>query len=112
MRAAQLRELLRLERRGKFPDGAGGFDEGWGEVADNIPAKVFHKTGSEQVLAERLKGVTVLEIHVRSNEMISTMTTDDRLVDARTGALYNIKTVLPDTRNRILMITATLGTLQ
>ena len=112
MKSGQLRQRLTLERRGTTRDSSGGVVDTWETVAAGIHAKVFHKTGSEQVLSERIKGVTVMDIHMRLSTNNSAMKTDDRLTNDRTGELYNIVSVLPDMKGRVLMITATLGTLQ
>lgn len=112
MRRQRLRDRVTLQQRGKTPDGAGGFTEGWADVSTSIPCDIFHRSGSENVIAERIKGVEILEIKMRSLSQVATLTTDDRLVNEVSGALYNVKTALPDDSRKWLFVTVEKGTLQ
>lgn len=112
MSAGRLRFKIRVERRGKTRNSSGGIVEGWTTVNSAIPAAIYHKGGSEAVLSERLKGVSSMEIKARYSSKTKVITTDDRLIDERSGEAYNVKTVLPDARRRFIFITVTKGTLQ
>ena len=110
MRAGTLREKIRTETRTSVSDGGGGFDDAWATTESGIFAGILAKSGSEKLLEERLKGVVVHEITVRYSDKTSSINSDMRIVNERSGAVYNIAAVLPDTRKRFIVITATTGT--
>ena len=112
MKRQRLRDRVRLERRGTTRNSSGGVVETWETVSEGVPCDIFHRSGSENVIAERIKGVEVLEIKMRDLSQVATMTTDDRLVNEFTGELYNIKTALPDDSRKWLFLTVTKGALQ
>ena len=112
MKRQRLRDRVTLQRRGKNPDGAGGFTEGWADVSTDIPCDIYHRSGSENVIAERIKGIEILEIKMRALSQVDTLTTDDRLVNNVSGELYNVKTALPDDTRKWLYLTVEKGSLQ
>jgi len=110
MRAGTLREKIRTEQRTSVSDGGGGSIDAWQTVNSGIFAGILAKSGSEKLLEQRLKGIVVHEITVRYSSNTTGINTDMRIVNERSGEVYNISAVLPDTRRRFLVITATTGT--
>ena len=63
----------------------------------SVSGAIKHLRGSEEVLASRLGGVHPLLITVRATSLTRKITTDWRLIDARTGTEYAIRDVTPET---------------
>ncbi len=78
-------------------------EDGYGNtVADfveqfSVSGAIKHLRGGEDVLASRLGGVHPLLITVRDTSLTRKITTDWRLIDARTGTEYAIRDVTPET---------------
>lgn len=64
MRAGQLRERVTLQAPLRTPDGAGGADIGWSEVA-TLWARVEAQGGGELPAGERLEARARLEVTIR-----------------------------------------------
>lgn len=116
MAAGPMRERIRFERRqATAGDGAGNFEEAWAQVGGTVWARIAPAKGRETVLASKLQGVKPVEITVRwSRELAdgaARITSDDRIVNPRTGEVFNITAPPenPDQRRKYLLITAEAG---
>jgi head-tail adaptor len=64
----------------------------------------------EQVVADRLAGLSVFEIVVRFADEISDLSARDRIIEVDTGLVHNIRHVMdPDNRGREFKITTETG---
>lgn len=109
--ARDFRERVRFERRRENgDDGYGNVQYEWQPVAGPMAARIKPARGAEQVLADRLSGVEVFEIIVRSFAATRALTTEDRCVNQRSGTIYNIRSITnPDEQNEFLLLLAQSG---
>ena len=110
MQAGKLREKIRAEQRGQVSDGGGGYVDSWTTYKAGIPAQIVAVGGREQVLERRMAGVVDYEIVVRHSSNTSGITEAMRIVDERSGQIYNIGPPRTDQRKRMVFIPATIGT--
>jgi SPP1 family predicted phage head-tail adaptor len=111
MPAGRLRHLVRLERPAKQNDGYGNVENGWQEI-QTLSAEIKPMRGSETVEAGKLEGRLAYEILIRWNATLGDgrLSNADRAVNARTGEVYNIRTVENrDMKRQWLTITAEAG---
>jgi head-tail adaptor len=90
----ELRESVRFERREVVGegDGFGNSDGDWLPLIARRSAKLVPRTGGEQVVAERLQGVSSWDLWVRFDQATSQVEPGDRLVDRRNAArVFNIR---------------------
>lgn len=101
--AGQLRERVAYEERAAIADDGYGNTEGDWQVKFYRSASIVPKLGGEQVQASRLSGVQPYLITMRSDSDTRTIIVEGRLRNARTDAIYNIRTVTnPDLKNHYL----------
>lgn len=83
--AGDLRDRVRFERRASAQNDIGGTSGDWEVLIDSRRANLLPtSTGrGETVLAQRLQGVAMFDLWVRSDRKTREVTTDDRVVDAR-----------------------------
>lgn len=94
-----LREKVTFYRRSTTPDGYGNQLGTWSSLVGPVSARIMPLKGGEQVLQERLSGVNLYQITVRSSAAIRGVTTEDRAVNTRTGEEYNLTSIQnPDER--------------
>lgn len=97
--AGALSERVTFSKRIETDDGLGNVESDWVDQF-NEPTRLRPKLGSEPVIAARQAGVQPLLLVVRSSARTRSVTPAWRAVNARTGAIYNIRTVAnPDERN-------------
>lgn len=114
MPAGQLRERVRFERRGtSADDGYGNEIAAWATL-DTVAAQIRPMGGSESVISAKLEGRSPVEIVVRWSAALGSgadkLTTDDRVVDARAGTVFNIRAIENrDQRRKYLTITCDAG---
>lgn len=89
--AGQYRHRVHVERQRAELDGAGGSRSVWRRQWSDIPARVLPMKGGEEVRDGRLKGDTNFEITIRANPTTNQIVPSDRLVNARTGAVYTVQ---------------------
>jgi len=79
-------------------DGKGNRTAGFAGTADfTLAARIVPRLGGEQVLAGRLTGTDYVNITVRASGESKSVTPDWRAIDARTGDVYNIRSIIdPD----------------
>lgn len=71
-------------------DGHGGVVTSW-ETRFSVAARLVPKLGGEDVVAQRMQGKQPYIVTVRSSSETRMVTTAWRARNARTGAIYNIK---------------------
>jgi len=100
MRAGPLRNRCTIQNRQRVPDGAGGFVEGWADIADGgVWAEITMPTGRVAVVADQLTGLVTAEIRIRPrSDVVAQM----RLVHKTTT--YLIEAVLPDNERSMLRL--------
>lgn len=97
-----------LSERVKFQERVGGLDEYGNELTTwqdraTVAARIRPRHGGEEVMSGRLQGIQPYTMTVRSSTQTRDVTPAWRAVNARTGAVYNIKTVTnPDERGAML----------
>jgi head-tail adaptor len=109
--AGELRELVKIERPLRTPNGRGGEAPlKWRVVASGLPAKISPTKGGEDVRAARLTGVNSYDVTVRMSSALADVTADMRLTNERTGKVYNIKWAANlDERGAFLVLTVVAG---
>lgn len=92
--AGPLREVLIAEQRVEQEDEYGNTQGKWQEQA-RFNAAVEARRGGEHVIANRLQGVVSYIATARYSIAAAGVMPDWRLVNARSGAVYNIRTWVP-----------------
>jgi len=110
VRSGSLRRRIKIEHRNRVADGGGGFEQGWSTYQDNIAARIVTTSGRESVIADALAGVSTQEIFVRESSRTREIDNLMRIVDKRDGKVYDIKSVWPDERRRVIKIMTQSGT--
>ena len=106
--AGQLRERVRFQRRA--PDENGEAMGPWVDVfGDPIAAEILLTGGGEEVRSQRLQGLSPAKITVRGCIAIREATNAWRIVDARDGTLFDIKSVGHDVRRAWFVFTVEAG---
>ena len=109
--AGRMRELINFQQRAPVIDGYGNTVAGWATVLGPFYARIRPLKGVEQMVDQRLSGVSDYEITVGSIAALLAVTTEWRIQHARTGVTYNIiATQNPDERNAQLAFTVKSGT--
>lgn len=93
MGAGRLNERIHLERPKAHQNGRGGVEKGWDRVF-TTSAGFTRLRGGEQVIGARLAGVQPTVIKVRYSRKSAEITPEWRAIDARTGEVFNIRTVV------------------
>lgn len=107
--AGSLRERVRFESPTPQDDDYGNSVEGWTDEF-TVAAQIKPLKGGENVMAARLGGVQPVVIIVRSSSQTRQISTDWRVVDARKGTVFNVRSIANmDERNRFLDIIAQAG---
>lgn len=109
MEAGTLRERVAFDKRTTIPnDGAGNTVGPWAEQFTCAAAIVFMK-GGEPVMAARLAGVQPVAVTVRRFAQTVTADTAWRIRDARSGAVFNIRSVTPSADRKWIEFTCEVG---
>lgn len=89
--AGSFRDRVNVTRLKKQADGAGGtrtvFETKW----SSIPAQILPMRGGEEVKGGRLASVSDFEITTRADSVTRLIVPTDRLVNTRTGVIYEVK---------------------
>lgn len=94
MPAGALREKVTFQRQAVGAgDGMGNLLDDFADIPDaiGIHAQLTPLRHGEAVLAEGIQGRRVFRVIVRYTNVLAGITVNDRMVDARSGALFNIK---------------------
>lgn len=89
-RAGALNHRVRFEQPVAQSDGAGGQQNGFAELMV-CAANVQVQRGGETVMAGRLAGKNAAVISVRLGGQQKNVTTECRVVDVRSGEIFNIR---------------------
>ena len=92
--AGPMREVLIAQRREDVEDQYGNTQGQWVEQA-RFNASVEARRGGEAVIAGRLQGTVAYMVRTRYSAYAAAVSPDWRLVDARSGAIYAIRTWVP-----------------
>lgn len=93
-RSAELRDKVSFERRAGTVNVGGVVKADWQALGVVRSARVVARMGGEGVMAARLTATQPFEITVRYDSGTRTITTDDRVVDARDpGRVWAIKSI-------------------
>lgn len=100
----ELREKIGFYIQVEEDDGYGNTTSGWKATPEFIvSAAVVPKLGGETVMAGRLQGHNLVNVHIRSSEQTREIGTDWKAKNERSGVEYNIRSVInPDKRDRFL----------
>lgn len=89
-----LDQRVGFSKPGAVDDGLGGTRSEFVEQF-NCAAGYMHLRGGEAVLAARLEGQHTQVVRVRSYAMTRQVTSDWRIEDKRSGAVFNIRDITP-----------------
>ncbi|GGD30797.1 head-tail adaptor protein [Aureimonas glaciei] len=92
--AGQLRERFAFDGPTEVDDGYGGVVAGFGEQF-SVAARRQYLRGGEAVQAARLQGKQPVILTVRRSSQTEAITTQWRARDARTGEVFNIRSIEP-----------------
>jgi SPP1 family predicted phage head-tail adaptor len=106
--AGQLTQRVAFERREEVDRGDGVTVGQWKEQF-KCWAGYKHLRGGETVQAARLQGQQTLIIRVRSSSQTKGVTSDWRIRDTRTGALFDIKNPEPENNRMFISFTCQSG---
>lgn len=108
MRAGEFPERIQFQQRGEDENGDRLGD--W-EAEDRFKtaARYTYLRGGEAVMQSRLTGVQPVVIRVRTSATMREVTSDFRILDLRSGEAFNIRSVMPDRRRKIIDFTCDTG---
>ena len=89
--ASDLRDRVSLERQEEVDDGYGGVVGQWVTQFERNACILLSK-GGETVIAARLQSIQPALIIVRHDAETATITAAWRLIETRSGTIYNIRT--------------------
>lgn len=109
MAAGALRERVTFQRKGSDAgDGAGNYDTAFADISGlvSIAAQIKPIRQGEVALAEGVQGRVLFEVTLRYTGTAASLRVGDRMMNARTSALYNIKSPAtnPDMRRKYLKL--------
>lgn len=108
MIAGTLIEKVTFQSPVSVEDGYGGREDGWTD-AFTARAGYTRLRGTETVMAARLEGRQPTVIKVRASADTRRVTTDWRVKDARSGEVFNIRSIIESQNRRYFDITAESG---
>lgn len=109
--ASQLFEKVRLESPAPASDGYGGPVSGW-NAEFSVRAEFIYLRAGEAVEQGRLVGQNTIVVRVRRSAQSLRIREDWRIVDERTGAAMNVRSIIPSRDRRFLDVTAQTGVAQ
>jgi len=82
-RIGALRDRVRIERRADDDagDGAGNYEGEWETLIETRRARIVPRKGGEQVIADRLTGVSSFDVWMRFDRISAQIRAGDRLVN-------------------------------
>lgn len=90
----ELIESVAFDAPTQTADGSGGTDAGWAE-AHACRAKFRYLRGGEAVMAARLQGKQPVLVTIWNCADARAITPAYRMRDVRTGAVYNVRSIVP-----------------
>ncbi len=114
MPAGALRESVTFQRLGAGAgDGAGNFATAFANIPGlvAVAAQLRPVKQAEVVLAEGVQGRVLFEVTLRWTDAAAGINAGDRMVDARTGATFNVKSpaMNPDQHRKYIRVLAEQG---
>ena len=112
MAAGKLRSRIRLEKRtDTVQDGYGNsVDAGEWETITEVAASILPLKGNEKNVADHQESQVRHKIKIRGGKLVEDVTGGWRVVNARTGDIFNIKyTANYDMRNRYIFLYCTMN---
>ena len=98
--AGKFRERVQFQRRSTISDGMGNALSNWSNLTRPYWARISPLKGTEQVINQRLAGVNLFNIVCRLCSDLRQVTSEDRIINLRSGETYNIQsTQNTDERN-------------
>lgn len=94
--AGDLRGRFDFQKHSIADDGFGNPTVGEFQTVFSAAGRLIPLRGGETVLAGRLLGQQTYALSIRSSIQARTVTTDWRVIDARTGRIYQIKSPASD----------------
>lgn len=109
--AGALRHRITVERRTAADDGFGNtVSDTWAAVISDVPAEIRPLRGDEGVEASKIEARGLFEVKVRQSSRTLQIAASDRIKDARTGQLMNVRYIEnPDIRGKFLKIVCESG---
>jgi head-tail adaptor len=104
-----MRDRVRFDQLLQASGGYSSGSEAWEALATCAAyIKTINGPGDgEQVIADALRGINLIEIHVRKSTALQNLSSNDRVLNLRSGETYNVTKVTdPDFRGNILVIEA------
>jgi hypothetical protein len=110
MRAGEARDLIRFDRKGSVSGGYVKTGADWTSLI-TVSAKVEAMSrGDEEVIGDKVRGVSDFKITVRDCAALASLTTSDRAINARSGVIYDLRHVDRQTGRADVIISADAGT--
>lgn len=81
--AADLKDVIRIQRRALADDGYGNKAGDWVDLMQPRPAQLTPTRGGDQVIAARAQGTALFDCWLRYDREAATTNASDRVVDAR-----------------------------
>jgi len=107
--AGQLRDRLEFYKKvDTAADALGNVQRVW-ELQFTTQARVVQRIGGETVLQARLSGQNLASITVRRNSQTQHINSDWKAVDPRANDEWNIRSAVPDERQRFMELLAERG---
>lgn len=109
MTAGQLRESVTFQRQpAGAGDGRGNARGGFANITNAValPAEIKPVRQGEVTLAAGVEGRVLYEVTLRHTSVTADLRVGDRMIDARTSAVFNVKSpsTNPDMRNRYVKV--------
>lgn len=98
MDAGKLRDRVAFDAPTQTLDGSGGTEAGWTAVGTGsfqCWANLRYLRGGETVQAARLTGKQPALVTIRRNSVSDKVTASWRMRDLRSGAIYNVRSIVP-----------------
>ena len=112
MKAGAFRDLVKFERKGASNGGYVNASGAWADLI-TVAARIEADGGSaggEEIIADKVRGVSDFKITVRDCAALADLTTADRITNARSGAIYDVRHIDRETGRADLVILADAGT--
>lgn len=90
-KAGELRQRIRIERHQQIVNDLGDTVGAWRPLVSGVAARIEAVRGGEEVQANRLSGLSTSNITVRWSQSLAGVTATDRIVDERSGQVFDIR---------------------
>jgi SPP1 family predicted phage head-tail adaptor len=107
MQAGELKQSVKFQARSATKEEAGHRIDSWSDVASSTrPAKIEPISGRNYFAALGQNSAVTTKITVRYDSTVAARTPDNRIVDTRTGEIYEIISIIntgSDKRHMVFM---------